>query len=119
MPGSSQLFALEDDIPMLLGVECSRCHLTWFPRVLLGCERCGSYGDDLTPRTFSSAGRLISSAEIKQVDGQYFTLASIALEDGPVIRAILDDEVPVSINDTVRASVIEDGDELAIRLHKR
>jgi len=84
------------DSPALLGGACA-CGHVFFPLQAYGCERCG--GTDLQPRTLSGAGRLLAAARVHLHAGKGreapFTVGSIRLEDGPIIRTlIVDDEPP-------------------------
>jgi uncharacterized protein len=61
-----------------------------------GCERCGRSGDSLTERALSGSGRIIALATVHLHAGKGrqapFTVATIALDDGPVVRTLLDAE---------------------------
>ena len=89
MDSSSQPFMLQDGQPVIVGTECSNCHHCWFPEVGFGCERCGTFGEGLATKTFSTQGHLISIADILPGTEKAFTLATIELEDGPAIRAVI------------------------------
>ncbi len=112
---ANELFRIEADGPVLLGTECQQCHYTWFPRRFLGCERCGAHGDDLAAREFAATGRLVSFADISLGSAPTFGLALIALNQGPVLRAILTDTSHLSIDDPVEAIAIDDGEHLRFR----
>ena len=59
-----------------------------------GCEKCGRYGDDLKEVRLSGRGRLLAFAQVHLHAGSDpkvpFTVVVIALDDGPVIKALLD-----------------------------
>jgi uncharacterized OB-fold protein len=79
------------DHPALLGGECA-CGYVFFPLQRYGCERCG--GVDLRPRVLSGLGRLLASARVHLHAGKGreapFTVGAIALEDGPIVRTLID-----------------------------
>ena len=62
-----------------------------------GCEKCGRYGDDLEEIRLSGRGRLLAFAQVHFHARPYpkvpFTVVVIALDDGPVIKALLDPAV--------------------------
>jgi uncharacterized OB-fold protein len=78
------------DRPALLGGACA-CGHVFFPLQAYGCERCG--GTDLQPRALSGAGRLLAAARVHLHTGKGreapFTVGSIRLEDGPIIRTLI------------------------------
>jgi len=103
--------------PALLGGACG-CGYVYFPMQSFGCERCGS--TDVKPRALAGHGKLIASARVHLHAGKHrqapFTVGSIALADGPIVRTILvDDERPFRPGDAVVASLVEvrdaDGNE--------
>ena len=81
--------------PSLTGGSCS-CGHVFFPMQTYGCERCGRFGDALTPRQLSGRGRIMALATVHLHAGKGriapFTIVTIALEDGPVVRTLLDSE---------------------------
>ena len=108
----AQLFKFESGQVMLLGTECLGCQHRWFPALYFGCEKCGAHGEDLQPRYLRSNGTVLTFTTVPEADGGSFTLAQLALDDGPAIRAIIDppsaDEL--RIGDKVEAiSVEQDG----------
>jgi uncharacterized OB-fold protein len=80
-------------LPSLKGGECT-CGHVFFPMQSFGCESCGRWGDDLKPRSLSGVGRIVSLATVHLHAGKGrqapFTVAMIALEDGPTVRTLLD-----------------------------
>ena len=80
-------------LPSLKGGACL-CGHVFFPMQPFGCEKCGRWGDELKPRALSGAGRIVSLATVHLHAGKGrqapFTVAMIALEDGPTIRSLLD-----------------------------
>jgi uncharacterized protein len=79
------------DRPALLGGMCGAGHV-FFPLQHYGCERCGSL--DLEPRALSGVGRLLASARVHLHAGKSreapFTIGSIQLEDGPIVRTLIE-----------------------------
>jgi uncharacterized protein len=77
--------------PALLGGVCRACGHVFFPLQAYGCEKCGS--TELAPRALSGAGRLLASARVHLHAGKGreapFTVVSVALDDGPVVRTLL------------------------------
>lgn len=77
--------------PALLGGVCDAGHV-FFPLQRYGCERCGSL--DLQPKALSGVGRLLASARVHLHVGKTreapFTVASIQLEDGPIVRTLIE-----------------------------
>ena len=82
-------------VPTLRGGACTCGHL-FFPMQAHGCEKCGLSGDALTPRDLSGKGRLNALAKVHLHAGKArkapFTVATIQLDDGPVVRTLLDTE---------------------------
>ena len=89
---SAQGTAPEPNLPALLGGHCKTCGGNFFPMQSYGCERCGSC--DVEPRTLSGRGRLVSSAEVHMSQNPHrpapYTVGAIALDEGGVVRALLD-----------------------------
>lgn len=78
--------------PALLGGRCAACGFVFFPMQTYGCEACGSTA--LEPFAISGRGRLASFARVHVHAGggreAPFTVGSIALDDGGVVRALID-----------------------------
>jgi hypothetical protein len=69
----------------------------FFPFQRYGCEWCG--GIALTQRVLSGGGKLLASAPVHLHAGKNreapFTVVSVALDDGPIVRTLLaDGDVP-------------------------
>ncbi len=81
--------------PALLGGVCE-CGYVFFPMQNYGCERCGSRV--LAPRMLSGKGTLLASARvhlhIAKARQAPFTVASVALDDGPMVRTLLAEDDP-------------------------
>jgi hypothetical protein len=82
--------------PALLGGACAACGHVFFPMQRYGCELCGSR--ELQPRVLSGAGRLLASARVHLHAGKGreapFTVGSIQLDDGPIVRTLLVEDAP-------------------------
>ena len=78
------------NLPALLGGACV-CGHVFFPLQTYGCERCG--GTDLHPKALAGAGTLLAAARVHLHAGKSreapFTVGSIRLEDGPIIRTLI------------------------------
>lgn len=76
--------------PALLGGICE-CGYVFFPMQTYGCERCGR--TRLMPHILSGRGKLLTSACVHLHGGKTrkapFTVGSIALDDGPIVRTLL------------------------------
>lgn len=95
------------DAPALLGAACA-CGHVFFPLQTYGCERCG--GLDIAPRALAPSGRLIASAEVHLHAGKGrtapFTVATVSLDAGPVIRTLVKDGVgPLAVGQRMSASL--------------
>lgn len=110
-----KLFSIKDRTPFILGTECTKCHYSWFPPLFHGCERCGAYGTDLVSREFSAKGRLVSFASIYEAKDQSFILATIELNDGPVLQGILKHAETLVVGDSVEAYAVNQNEEAVLR----
>ena len=90
--------------PVLLGGRCT-CGHTFFPMQTHRCERCGQTGDALTPTALATRGRLLATATVYRNSDPSreapFVIAAIELDDGPVVRTLLD-ETPAATIPAVR-----------------
>ena len=86
--------------PVLRGGECV-CGAVFFPMQSYGCEVCGCHGEDLRARDLAGRGALIAAAVVHMHHARPgpggapareapFVIGSIALDDGPVVRTLLD-----------------------------
>lgn len=84
------------DRPALIGGRCTCGHI-FFPMQTYGCEKCGRHGEHLQTIPLSGRGRLHTFAQVhlhaRPEPRTPFTVVSIALDDGPIIRALLDPPV--------------------------
>ncbi|HWU26283.1 MAG TPA: zinc ribbon domain-containing protein [Rhizomicrobium sp.] len=95
--------------PALLGGKCV-CGYVFFPMQHYGCERCGS--TELSPLALTGRGRLLASARVHLDTGKHrkapFTVGSIKLEDGPIVRTILlDNTKPFHADDPVATVLVD------------
>lgn len=79
--------------PGLVGGRCA-CGHTFIPMQNYGCEVCGRASEDLKPVLLGGRGRLKSFAEVRRHQFAFpatpFTLVVIELDDGPIVRALLE-----------------------------
>lgn len=79
--------------PALIGGKC-RCGSVFFPMQRFGCEACGGHGDDLCEIRLAGRGFLHAFAQVhlhaRPQPKVPFTVLEIALDDGPLIRALFD-----------------------------
>jgi uncharacterized OB-fold protein len=91
------LYARGERTPVLLGGRCACGHI-FFPMQTFGCERCGKFGEALQPMPLRGHGRLHAAATVHvHADEKRptpFTVGTIALDDGPIIRTLLLDAPP-------------------------
>jgi uncharacterized protein len=90
------------DRPALIGGRCV-CGHVFFPMQTYGCEKCGRHGDHLRELRLSGCGRLLAFARVHIHARPYpkvpFTVVVVRLDEGPVIRALLDPAVGGDLRD--------------------
>jgi uncharacterized OB-fold protein len=117
------LFDVACDPPVLLGTRCRGCDGTFFPPLGVGCEICGAPQESLRPAPLRTAGRLQAFATVYRHPGRDietpFTVAEIELDDGPIVRALMDTPTDddLTVNDRVTGTWIgcgatEQGEEI-------
>lgn len=94
----------DSDTAMINLSECSECGHRSFPPVLLGCEQCGALPHSLRYIQADAIGRIVSSALVSNPGGKSFTVATIKLEDGPAVRALVD--TPAEPESLVKGEII-------------
>ncbi|MFI6025929.1 Zn-ribbon domain-containing OB-fold protein [Amycolatopsis magusensis] len=94
------LYDPEAEHPTLTGTRCARCERVYFPPLAIGCEACGALEEQLRPCPVAARGRIHAFARVHRETP--FTIAEIQLDDGPLIRALLDVPDP-RIGDLVHA----------------
>jgi hypothetical protein len=102
-----RLYDPSPDVPVLNGTQCTRCKRVYFPPIGVGCEICGALAEDLLPTAIAVTGTIHALAEVHLHHGAPetpFTVAEIALDAGPLIRAMVHPEsAPLSIGVPVAA----------------
>lgn len=105
----------------LRGQKCSHCNRVAFPPNPYGCEICGAPKDALLEQPLAGEGRLKAFATTylaprKDMEAP-FTVASIALKDGPVIRALMREATDETLNvaDAVHAVLVTKGETTELR----
>jgi len=110
------LYPAEGSRPPLYGQRCSACSRVTFPPNPYGCEVCGAAAESLETQELAGSGTLRAFATVHLHPGMGgiqapFTVASIALDDGPSIRATLTcptDEA-LSVGDRVHSVLVPQG----------
>ena len=78
---------------VIVGHRCTRCERAAFPPDPYGCEQCGAEADQLEPVELSARGRIHSLATVHRHHDDAmetpFTVATIVLDDGPSVKAVL------------------------------
>jgi hypothetical protein len=91
--GQPGLYDPEDPRPVLFGSRCDACGSTRFPAMTIGCDACGAPEVSLVRTRLRAAGTIRSVATVHLHSGKDiaapFTIAEIALDEGPLIRATL------------------------------
>jgi uncharacterized OB-fold protein len=84
-----------DGTVRLIGGICPDGHVH-FPLQQLGCETCGAAGDAITRRDLSGDGVLTAAVTVtmRNLDAvpPPYHIGTVHLDDGPVIRALLNGE---------------------------
>lgn len=91
LPVHEGLYDPETKTPQLQGTRCDACGATFFPPLSIGCEVCGA--QSLQPATLVATGVILSVSTVHLHGGSDiqapFTIAEIALDDGPLIRGTM------------------------------
>lgn len=100
--------AADPACPALLGGSC-KCGYVFFPMQGYGCEKCGSA--EISPRLLSGRGKLIASSRVHLHAGKGreapFTVGSIVLDDGPVVRTLLlESPTPPAVGQRVHTTLV-------------
>ena len=96
------------DPPSLDGRHCLECGYVFFPPHAFGCEVCGALPERTEPMKLAGKGVLLSFAVVHRhaggsIEGP-FTVGEIALDAGPVVRAVLEGrEEELAIGQRMRA----------------
>lgn len=96
---------LREGAPVALrGGRCDACGYTFFPPYSYGCECCGAPPEDLESIDLAARGRVRAAILVHRTrDGVPEGVASIELEGGPIVRAVLAVAEPLP----ARGSVVE------------
>lgn len=77
----------------LTGHRCSSCDRVAFPPDPYGCEACGAEASHLEPIELEASGVIHSLATVHRhhaaTPATPFTVATIVLDDGPTLKAVL------------------------------
>ncbi len=101
-------------IAQLRGGRCT-CGHVFFPMQTYGCEVCGRTGEALQPALLQGRGKLVASARVLLHAAKDrkapFVVASIRLDDGPVVRTLLaeDSTERLPVGTGLRACLVEVG----------
>jgi uncharacterized protein len=104
------LYTQSDAGPQLLGGVC-RCGHVFYPMQTFGCEKCGAFGDALTPKALRARGTLITASVVQLHHDTRrptpFAIGAILLDDGPVVRTLLSDvSLAVQLQARVRGEFV-------------
>ena len=95
--------------------RCRACGYTFFPPHAYSCESCGAAAQQIEPRLLAGSGVVQASATVHVHHDPStptpFTVASISLDDGPTIRALMTcpTDAELSLGDRVRAVLVPTG----------
>jgi uncharacterized OB-fold protein len=109
-PVQSPLFTTEQGKrPALRGRRCTACGYVFFPPHDFGCDACGALPDRVEPMAIEGAGVLRSVVVVHRHGGGSievpFTVGEIALDAGPMVRAVLMGPGPFAIGDRVSSAL--------------
>ena len=100
----------------LLGGKCRQCGFVYYPYQAAGCERCGAEGEALEIAALKPRGTVLSTVAIHiSANPDFpapFQVAVIRLDDGPDIRVLSADALPLApgdvlVGDAARAQTAE------------
>ncbi|MGI9595934.1 MAG: Zn-ribbon domain-containing OB-fold protein [Acidimicrobiales bacterium] len=116
-----QLMRLGDP-PTIVGQRCDRCGRQAFPPDPYGCEQCGAEAALLSASELAARGVIHAVATVHRHHHPRpetpFTVATIVLDDGISLKAVLDGNGPrASVGDEVRGVLVpwdtdDDGTEV-------
>src|SRR5262245_4531150 len=109
-PARTPLFTVDaGEAPSLLGRRCADCGYVFFPPHDFGCEACGALPQRVEALALAGAGVLRSVAVVHRHGGSSilapFTVGEIALDAGPMVRAVLVGDERFVIGDRVRSKL--------------
>jgi uncharacterized OB-fold protein len=97
LPVEPDLFEADTEMPVLKASFCAGCGRVSFPALLIGCDCCGASEEQLKSVHLPAVGEVHSFATVYIQQGQPtepFTIAEIALDGGPLIRAMVAHDSP-------------------------
>ena len=78
---------------VIVGHRCTSCGRAAFPPDPYGCEQCGAKAHQLEPVELSARGTIHSLATVHRHHDKAmetpFTVATVVLDDGPSVKAVL------------------------------
>jgi uncharacterized OB-fold protein len=110
-PAVPGLYSIDDgDSPALHGRRCRDCGYVFFPPHDFGCESCGAAPERVEAAALAGAGELRSFAVVHRHRGAGieapFTVGEIALDDGPMVRAVIAGHDELRIGDRMRTRLV-------------
>jgi uncharacterized protein len=120
-PPESRLMRLtEGGTPVLVGQRCRRCGRVAFPPDPYGCEACGAGPGELDPQDLAASGTVHAVAVVHRHHREFpptpFTVASILLDDGPQLKAVLvEDSADAAVGERVGGVAEPEGSPLPLR----
>ncbi|MFN0089256.1 MAG: Zn-ribbon domain-containing OB-fold protein [Acidimicrobiales bacterium] len=98
------------EAPAIVGQRCLACGEVRFPPDPFGCDACGAHGGDLEPRELEPCGALRAFAVVhrhhRPRPATPFTVGVIALDAGPVLKAVLTTGEGLRIGQRMRAELV-------------
>ena len=107
--------------PTIVGHRCRRCGRRAFPPDPYGCERCGATADELEAIDLAARGTIHALATVHRHHHPRpetpFTVATIVLDDGVTLKAVLTGRGEPEIGAAVEGTTVawetdEDGTEV-------
>lgn len=125
----SALHVKQDGPLSLKGQKCLRCGRVSFPSNPYGCESCGAFGPDIEDELLVGRGVILAFVTVNRAIrpnvGVPYTVISVALEGGPVIRALIADpaDTDLQVGDAVEAELVapatpEQGEAQQVRFRR-
>ncbi len=94
------------------GSRCGGCALVAFPPERYGCERCGALAAHHEPLNLAATGAVIASATVHRhhhpTPATPFVVVEVALDAGPVLKALFAGSAPPSLGTRVAGVVAGD-----------
>lgn len=95
-------------------VHCTACDMTRYPAQTYGCEQCGAHGEALRQVDLAARGVISSWATVhahRTIPAPY-TVVEVTLDDGPLVRGLLDPATRATAGTRVEATAHGPGDLL-------